>query len=189
MEGYLGEVRLFASNFAPRNWEYCNGQTIAINSNTALFSLIGTKYGGNGVSTFMLPNTQSRVVLGAGQGPGLSRYSLGEVGGVEHVKLTENQIPAHSHALVNNLTTHARPKVFNDEATTDEPENNYHAQHAGGIAIYSTTADSNMAPTTVSVTGTLTALDTGGNQPHNNIQPVETLHYIICVAGIYPSRN
>lgn len=188
MEGYIGEVRLFAANFAPKNWAFCHGQLIAITQNQALFSLIGTIYGGDGRTTFALPNTQSRVVISAGQGPGLQDYRIGQTGGSETVTLTVNQIPSHTHGLVNNLTALAREKVLNDSATTEEPESNYFAQYAGGD-IYSTSPDATMAPAAGALTGALTTLDSGGSQAHTNIQPVEALHYIICLYGIFPSRS
>jgi microcystin-dependent protein len=167
-EPFIGELRLFPYNFAPRGWAFCNGQLIAISQNTALFSLLGTTYGGNGQTTFALPDLRGRVPVSAGQGPGLSSYSLGQTGGTETVTLLQTQMPAHNHQVA----------VSNGGATASRPAGNYLA--AGGS--YTTPSDGNtLAPTAVT--------PSGGNQPHENTQPYLTLNWCIALEGIFPSRN
>lgn len=189
MEGNIGEVRLWASNFAPRTWAFCEGQLMAISSNTALFSLIGTIYGGDGRTNFKLPDTRSRVVVSAGTGPGLSTYNIGQIGGIERVTLTQNQIPSHTHMLLQNLSAVFAPGALEDDGTTDDPTGASFANYAGGAKTYADTADSLMATSNGAITGTITAYDAGSSQSHTNVQPVEALHYIICLQGIFPSRN
>jgi microcystin-dependent protein len=164
-EPFLGELRLFPYNFAPRGWAFCNGQILPIAQNTALFSLLGTTYGGNGQTTFALPDLRGRVAMSSGQGPGLSPYDLGQVAGSESVTLTTAQIAAHGHTIGST----------NSAATNARPNNLVNAQ--GGS--YSATSDGNMQPTG----------QTGGSQPHNNIQPYLVLNYCIALEGIFPSRN
>jgi microcystin-dependent protein len=165
-EPFLGMIILFGGNFAPRGWAFCNGQLLAINQNTALFSLLGTTYGGNGTTTFALPDLRGRVPLHFGQGPGLSSYVEGQVGGVENVTLLANQMPAH---------THSQPATAGDE-TTNRP--NAAVPARGGV--YASSPDgSNLAATT----------SAGGGQPHTNLQPYLTLNYCIALEGIFPSRN
>jgi microcystin-dependent protein len=180
MDEYLGIIKLFAGNFAPRGWALCNGQLLSIAQNSALFSILGTVYGGDGQTTFALPNLQSRVPVGVGQGAGLSFYSQGELGGAETVTLTLGQMPAHNHLL--NASTAA--------GTTDVPTGNVLAQPAGttggGDAVtvtsYATGATTtSLSPTTISVAG--------GSQPHENRSPFLALNYIICTEGLYPSRS
>jgi microcystin-dependent protein len=159
-EGTLGEVRLFAGNFAPRNWEFCSGQLISIASNTALFSVLGTTYGGNGTTTFGLPDLRGRVPVGAGQGPGLTYRPLGERSGAENHTLTPEQLPAHSHTL-----------------TT--------AEGVGGV---SDTGKAVAAGSTEGTVGKVSTSSVGGGQPHNNMPPYLALNYVICMYGYYPSR-
>lgn len=190
MDGYIGEIRLFAANFEPTNWTYCHGQTIAITANTALFSLIGTKYGGNGTTTFMLPDTRSRVVMGVGTGAGLTPRALGAIGGAEKETLTLNQMPSHYHILSSsNLSVTVTPGAYADSGTQTDPTAGVLALHDDGAMIYNTTPDGNMAASAVNITGTPTASNTGGGLAHNNIMPVNTLHYIICLTGTFPSRS
>jgi microcystin-dependent protein len=169
---YLAEIRQFAFNFAPVGWAFCNGQTLAISQNAALFSLLGTTYGGNGTTTFQLPNLQSRVAIHQGQGAGLSTYVIGQIGGVENVTLTVAQMPAHNH-LVNaagDLANHGSP--------------NSKILGASDIPLYVTT------PPTSPVTMSSTMIGiAGGSQSHPNIQPYLTLTFCIALVGIYPSRN
>ncbi|WBO86756.1 phage tail protein [Hymenobacter yonginensis] len=180
MDEYLGIIKLFAGNFAPRGWALCNGQLLSITQNTALFSILGTVYGGDGQTTFALPNLQSRVPVGAGQGAGLSFYSQGELGGTETVTLTLGQMPAHSHGL--NASTAA--------GTTDVPTGNVLAQPAGAtgsgdsvtVTSYATgTATTALNPTSVSASGS--------SQPHENRPPFLAMNYIICTEGLFPSRS
>jgi microcystin-dependent protein len=175
---YIGEIRIFAGNFPPRNWALCNGQILPIAQNTALFSLLGTTYGGNGTTTFALPNLQSRVPLHPGQGPGLSLYDLGEQGGVESVSLTQSQMPSHSHQVNCHTVT-----VQADHATKSDPAGNYPATHSAGSGIYETTSTSGAAMSPLVTT------PTGNGLPHENHQPYLTLNFIICLQGIFPPRS
>ena len=165
-EPFIGSIILFGGNFAPRNWAFCNGQLLAISQNTALFSLLGTTYGGNGQTTFALPDLRGRAPIHFGQGPGLTNYDLGQVGGEETVTLTQAQLPPH---------THTQPTT-NGQQTTNRPGNALPAR--GGV--YSNESDgSAFHPTTA----------TGGGQPHDNRSPYLAVNYIICLFGIFPSRN
>lgn len=165
-EPFIGSIILFAGNFAPRGWAFCNGQLLAISQNTALFSILGTTYGGNGQTTFALPDLRGRVPVSSGQGPGLSSYSLGQQAGEENVTLNAQQLPSH---------THSQPAT-NGQETTNRPNGALPAR--GGV--YSNESDgSAFHPTTAA----------GGGQPHDNLPPYLTLNYIIALEGIYPSRN
>ena len=167
-EPFIGEIRIFGFNFAPRGWALCNGQLLSIAQNTALFSLLGTMYGGNGQTTFGLPDLRGRVPVHFGQGPGLSNYSQGEVAGSETVTLTQNQAPAHSHLVA----------ASNGAADSTRPAGKVPATGGG----YAAAGDgSTMNPAMVN--------SSGGSQPHENIQPYLVLNFCIAVAGIFPSRN
>jgi microcystin-dependent protein len=169
-EPYIGEIRLFPYNFAPRGWAFCQGQILAIAQNTALFSLLGTTYGGNGQTTFALPDLRGRVPNSAGQGPGLSNYTLGEQGGSENVTLIAQQMPAHNHPIA----------VNNSGANTGRPSGAYPGQTSGNT--YAPSPDgSTLAPQAVG--------NAGNSQPHENRPPYLTLNYCIALEGIYPSRN
>lgn len=168
---YLGEIRMFGGNFAPYGWALCNGQLLAISQNTALFSLIGTYYGGDGVTTFALPNLQSRVAIHQGQGVGLSPYVIGQVGGTENVTLNSQQMPQHNHNM----------NVFNGPAGTNRAGGAYLADSSSGN-VY-TTGNPNATLNSNAITLN------GGSQPHNNIQPYLCITFIIALQGIYPSRN
>lgn len=178
MEAYIGSIILFAGNFAPRGWAYCQGQILPIAQNTALFSLLGTTYGGNGQTTFGLPDLRSRVPVGQGQGTGLSAWQLGEMNGTESVTLLSTQMPAHNHNV----------QVSVGEADTATANNNYLAMANGAfgtdqitVNTYNGTPSATLGVNSISVAG--------GNQPHTNIQPSLGLNYIICLEGIFPSRN
>jgi microcystin-dependent protein len=166
---YIAEVRMLPYSFAPRGWADCNGQLFSIAQNTALFSLVGTIYGGNGTTTFGLPDLRSRAPMGAGNGPGLSPRVLGEQTGTENVTLLNTQIPAHRHNM----------PVFTAPADTNEP--------AGAVvARVGTAAFISSAPNTALATSLSSV---GGNQPHSNMMPSSTIRFCICTAGIYPSRS
>lgn len=170
---FVAEIRIFTGNFAPRGWALCNGQLLPISQNTALFSLIGTFYGGNGVSNFQLPNLQGCVPIGAGSAPGLSPYSVGEVGGSPTVTLIQNEMPSHNH------TFSADPAAKKE---SDTVANNSPAAAATGTNFYSTTAPNvNMNPQMLSIAGQ--------SLPHDNMQPYLTLNFCIALQGIFPSRN
>ena len=174
-EPFLGEIKMFAGNFAPRGWAFCDGQILSIAQNTALFSLLGTTYGGDGRTTFALPDLRGRVTIHAGYGPGLSPKRLGEKGGVEAVALTVAQMPNHNHA--------AQIKADSTVATTDSPIDMFPARNAGATPQYGDTLNTVMNSTAVSVG------NTGGSQAHTNVQPYNTVYYIICIQGYFPSRN
>ncbi len=180
MEGVMAVVTMVAYDFAPKNWGYCNGQLLAIAQNTALFSLLGTTYGGNGVTTFALPNLQGRVPVGVGQGPGLSNCTLGEVTGTETQILTINNLPPHTHNGNINVT----PKGGNsaDERTTD---GTYPGQSTNG---YATTATANTFMQNPNVISTTIGI-AGSNMPFSILSPYLVLNYVICMYGIFPSRN
>lgn len=173
---YMGEIRTVGFTFAPPSWMLCNGQALNIAEYEALYSLIGTTYGGDGQTTFNLPNMQSRVNVAAGSGPGLSPYAPGATGGLESVTLTALQLPAHAHPFTASLNGST------NGAATSNAAGNY---PGNGANIYSTSASSNTLGAG-SITGT--AQPTGGSGPHTNIQPVLALTCIICVEGIYPPR-
>lgn len=168
---YLGEIALFAFNFAPNGWYQCNGQLIAIQANPALFSLLGTTYGGNGTTNFALPNLQGRVALHMGQGPGLSNRDLGEISGEESHTLISSEIPSHNHNLA----------AYSGVGNSDSPGNNVAAVNNEGIQEYS-----NQNPDTTMAAGTVGSY--GGGQAHNNMQPYLVLNYCIAYQGIFPSR-
>src|SRR5688572_14762003 len=145
MEGTIGEIRLFAADFAPRNWAYCSGQLMPIAQNQALFSILGTTYGGNGVQTFALPNFQSRVAIGTGSGPGLAPVQLGEMKGTESTTITASNIPSHTHVIAGA----AKMLTTTVPANTETPGGNYFAND--GSAKYKTTGTGTMKPATVAV--------------------------------------
>ena len=170
-EGFIGEIRMFAGNFAPKDWAFCQGQLLSISQNTALFSILGTTYGGDGRVTFALPNLSGRVPVGVGQGAGLTNRQLGEMSGTETVTLTTAQMPAHSHT-VNAVTADGNQNL---------PTNSFPANTKTLDKEYSTVApNTTMNPTMIGVSG--------GSQPFGVMQPSLGMNYIICVNGIYPSR-
>lgn len=177
MEEFIGIIKIFGGNFAPRGWAFCNGQLVSIAEYEALYSLIGTTFGGDGQVTFALPDLRSRKPIGTGQGPGLSSYVQGQTGGVETVTLTTATIPAHSHNLnvsSNDGNVH-KPTAANAVAA---------AKDVNGDTIDSfTTAAPNTALPSASVSSS------GSNSPHNNIDPFLATNYIICLEGIYPTQN
>lgn len=171
---YLGEIVMFGGNFAPRSWAMCNGQLLSIPSNDALFSLLGTIYGGDGRNTFGLPELRGRLSMHAGNGPGLTPRTLGQKGGSETNTLNANNLPSHNHAHA--IQCNAQ------EGNADSPSNRYLAAVQNGVPnIYSSSQNATMAPQN---TG-----NTGGGSPVNNLQPYLCVTYIICLQGIYPSRN
>lgn len=168
---FLGEIRPVGFNFAPTGWALCNGQLLPISQYTALFSLLGTYYGGNGTTNFALPDLRGRVVIDQGNGPGLSPYVIGEMDGVETVTLLTTQMPAHTHAV----------NAENDIGDNTSPANNFSAESANRNNEYSTTANTTMNPQAIG--------PAGGNLPHDNIQPYLVVNYVIALQGIYPQRQ
>mgnify|MGYP003476980893 FL=1 len=179
MDGTIGEIRMFAATFSPRFWAYCNGQLLAINQNQALFSILGTTYGGNGTTNFALPNMQSRVAVGTGTGPGLSTYQLGQLTGVENTTITAANIPLHTHVI----TGSAKMLTTSAAANAVAPAGNYFANDATPTYNNSGAGDT-MKPATVAL-----GLGTSGGTPISNLMPYTAISYIICLQGIFPSRN
>lgn len=168
---FVAEIRIFPFNFAPRGWAFCNGQLLPISQNTALFSLLGTQYGGDGRTSFALPDLRSRVPIGPGQGPGLTNRVVGDSGGEAAVSLVASQMPAHAHAL----------KAAATGATDSVPSPSVAFAPTATARIY-------REPTSAVGMGTGTVGSTGGNVPHNNLQPYLTMNYIIALQGIFPPR-
>ncbi|CAM1341963.1 phage tail protein [Tenacibaculum amylolyticum] len=193
-EPILGEVRIFAGNFAPRGWAFCEGQLLPIASNSALFSLLGTMYGGDGRTTFGLPDLRGRVAMSAGRHPGSSyTYIQGQRGGTEDNTLNTLNLPSHNHTAIFTQTVGiANISVVEDTANSDEPSNHHLAipDAGGNNFIYSTgTPDATLAPAPVTVNGTVTTGLTGGSRAVENRQPYTVVRYIIALQGIFPSRN
>ena len=181
MEGVIGYVTMFAGNFAPKSWAFCNGQIINIASNTALFSILGTTYGGNGTTTFALPDLRGRAIVGTGTGPGLSTYSLGQNGGSENQSMTALNMPAHVHPVA--ITAHNGATT--DDANLATPANNYYGRDSNGISPFASAASVNMAgyPAQIQMT------NVGSNQAFSVLRPVLGMNYVICQYGVYPARN
>lgn len=177
MEGTIGEIRMFAGNFAPRNWAFCNNQILSIAQNTALFSILGTTYGGNGQTTFALPDLRGRVPVGTGQGPGLPSVILGELSGSPTHTLITNEIPAHTHTLNASTNGPADNTAAGDLLASQSRSN-------GGTMPNVYGPNSNQTPM-----GNLAIGITGGSQPFSIMQPYLGMNYIICLFGIFPSRN
>jgi microcystin-dependent protein len=175
MDPFIGEIRMFGGNFAPNGWALCNGQLLSINQYAALFSLLGTSFGGNGSTTFGLPDLQGRVPLSWGQGSGLSNYNLGDKAGTETITLTQNQMPAHNH-LVNSSNIAATAPT----AGANLPATPAAAHGQTPLSIYGPVAAGTMGPTMIA--------PAGGSLPHANIQPYLALTFIIALVGIFPSR-
>lgn len=171
-EPFIGMIILVPYNFAPRGYAFCQGQILPIAQNTALFSLLGTTYGGNGQTTFALPDLRGRVPNSSGQGPGLSNYDLGQLSGTENTTLTINQIPAHNHIYA--------PLANSGDASASKPAGKYPALTPA--AAYAPTNDG-------TAMGSQNTNVAGGSQPFSNLQPYLTLNYCIALEGIFPSRN
>lgn len=172
---FVAEIRIFPFNFAPTGWAFCDGQLLPISQNTALFSLLGTTYGGNGKTTFALPDLQGSAPMHPGQGPGLSLHDLGEMGGSETVTLLESEIPSHSHTL--RCST-----AGTDEEGLKTPAGNTTGTEANTFPIYGPAANLvSMAPQALP--------PAGGDQPHNNMMPYLTLNFCIALQGVFPPRG
>jgi microcystin-dependent protein len=172
MDPFVAEIRIFPFNFAPKGWAFCDGQILPISQNTALCSLLGTTYGGDGKSNFALPDMRGNAPMHPGQGPGLSLHDLGESGGSDTVTLLESEIPAHPHGWM----------ASNQFGTDQSPINETFAAGVGGIAMYA--APASITPL---YDGTLTPA--GGDQPHNNMMPYLTLNFCIALQGVFPPRT
>lgn len=180
MEPFLGQLSLFGCNFAPRGWAMCQGQLLAIAQNIALFSLLGTNFGGDGVRTYALPDLRSRAPIGFGQGQGLSNYAIGESGGVETSAIDSSSYPAHSHPLF----AGASPATENAPGGLIEAEGQIgHRDHTVNLALYSPTGTA----TTLAPAALTTAA--GGGRPHNNLQPYLALNFCVALQGVFPARS
>lgn len=171
---FVAEIRIFPFNFAPRGWAWCDGQLLPLSQNTALFSLLGTTYGGNGKSNFALPDLQGRAPMHPGQGPGLSLHDLGETGGSETVSLLESEIPSHAHVM---------------RASADAADNNL---PAGRTIAKPLGRGNNLFTTTLSPLSPMNSnmlAPAGGDQPHNNMQPYLTFYFCIALQGVFPPRG
>jgi microcystin-dependent protein len=169
---FVAEIRIFPFNFAPKGWAWCDGQLLPLSQNTALFSLLGTTYGGDGKSNFALPDLQGRAPMHPGQGPGLSLHDLGETGGSETVTLLESEIPAHSHALKGSLDDAELAAPLPARVLAKASGNIYNPSNAGLVSM----APQGLAPA-------------GGDQPHNNMQPYLTFYFNIALQGVFPPRT
>jgi microcystin-dependent protein len=180
---FLAEIVMFGGNFAPRGWAYCDGQLLAISSNQALFSLLGTTYGGDGRTTFGLPDMRGRTAIGPRTGPGLSSYTLGQRGGAETVTLTQQQMPSHNHTASTTATLHAtdatgRTFVPTGAVLASKRRTNIYRDAAPDVDMH---ADS--------ITATTTVNNNGGSQAHENRMPYLAINHIIALVGTFPSRN
>jgi microcystin-dependent protein len=174
-EPFVGEIRMFAGNFAPRGWAFCDGQLLAVSQNDALFSLLGTIYGGDGRTTFGLPDLRGRIPLHQGEGPGLSMRRLGSKGGAEKETLTVNQMPSHSHTAMGS----------NNLATAITLNGNVLSKVEADASLYGQSQSA--ADRQALINGVVA--NTGGSQPHTNLMPTLCIHFIIALVGIYPSRH
>ncbi|WP_084675425.1 phage tail protein [Methylomicrobium agile] len=170
---FVAEIRIFPFNFAPRGWAWCDGQLLPLSQNTALFSLLGTTYGGNGKSNFALPDLQGRAPMHPGQGPGLSLHDLGEIDGSETVELLESEMPAHSHSL----------RASTDDGDLKAPAPNRTLARSTSGFLYQTST-SGLQP----MSDTMLA-PAGGDAPHNNMQPYLTFYFCIALQGVFPPRS
>ncbi|MGB3181823.1 MAG: tail fiber protein [Cyclobacteriaceae bacterium] len=193
-DAFIATVLPWAPNFAPRNWAFCQGQLLAISSNTALFSLIGTEYGGDGRTTFGLPDLRGRVIVGEGRGPGLAPRILGQKGGIETVTLDVNELPSHNHAAVtSNLQVSLQ--ASSQQATEHVPTEGAvlaaaHDEDSGtDVFAYKPGVAPDVTLAGGSVSGNIVIGNTGGGLGHQNMQPYQVLNYIICLYGIFPSRS
>jgi microcystin-dependent protein len=171
-EPFIGQIMIFGGNFPPKGWAFCDGSLLPIAQNSALFSILGVMYGGNGTTTFALPDLRGRVPIGMGQGLGLSNYVEGQAGGQEFHTLVANEIPVHTHAVTVSVS---------NEANT--PQNRPGGNVLGAANIYDLPASADAS------LGGVSAGAAGGNQPHENRQPYLAVNYIIALVGIYPSRG
>mgnify|MGYP001191918932 FL=1 len=192
MEGTIATVTQFGANWAPRAWSFCGGQLIAISSNTALFSIIGTMYGGDGRTTFALPDLRGRCALGTGAGPGLTPRSAGQKFGSETVTLTSLNLPSHNHAVIVQSAGHVAVPVNTETGSADEasPGAGVLTNSGGDVYASAPTANAMYSGSPMPVAGLQVETGLmGGNQSFNNMQPSLAISYIICTQGIFPSRG
>ena len=179
----IGEVRMFGGNFAPRSWAFCDGQLLAISQNQALFSILGTTYGGDGRTTFALPDLRGRVAIGSGRGPGLSDHRLGQRSGTQENTLTTNNLASHNHTATGNLQ--AAP----GDGTTGVANGNSLAHQARGNSVPSIYNSGTPSVNLHANSGSVTLANNGQQQPVNNMAPSIGINYIIAMVGVFPSRS
>jgi microcystin-dependent protein len=172
MDPFVAEIRIFGFNFAPKAWAFCDGQILPLTQNTALFSLLGTTYGGDGKVTFALPDLQGRAPMQPGQGPGLSQHQLGETGGSDTVTVLQSEMPSHPHTLRADAV---------DPADTNVPSPNATFAASTGGTLYQGSQNTSLDPQALAVTG--------GGLPHNNLQPYLTMNFCIALQGVFPPRS
>jgi microcystin-dependent protein len=180
MDGFIGEIRLFAPSFAPKYWAYCTGQILALNQNQALFSILGTTYGGNGINNFALPDLRGKAPVGVGQGAGLTNYILGQQTGTATNTLTGSNLPPHNHTIAGTINMRTTTIL----ADSETPGGNYFANDAT-TKFDAQNDGTTMKPAIVD----LTAGNPGAGFPVNNMMPYMAINYIICLSGVFPSRN
>ena len=189
MDPFLGQIIMFAGNFAPRGWALCEGQLLPINQNQALFSILGTTYGGDGRTTFALPELRGRTPISQGDGPGLPSYRLGAKSGQATHVLNTLEMPSHNHTATATAAGTGKIQVSSGGATSGEAVEGTPAD-AGATSIYnSAAADDEGAGVAITATATATVLNNGGSQGHNNMQPYLAVNYIIALQGVFPSRS
>lgn len=191
-DAYTSEIRLWAANFAPRNWAFCQGQIMDISQHQALFALIGTTYGGNGRTTFALPDLRGRIPRGTGTGPGLQPVLLGSQQGYENMTLTQLELPTHNHAVINNLSVdgNVQVSVNSEEGEEGDPNGNYlagtndtgYSDEAGSGQLAGVTSQ-------YSFGGSISTQDTGSGRSFPLLNPSTGLNFIICLDGVFPQRN
>ncbi|HLP53912.1 MAG TPA: tail fiber protein [Fluviicola sp.] len=181
MEGTIGEIRMFAATFSPKSWSYCDGSIISIASNTALFSILGTTYGGNGTTTFALPDLRGRIALGAGNSTTGTTYALGQKAGTNTTTLSANNLPAHTHSGSASISI----PVYSEAGNSSDPNGMQLASLTGMFAPSSLGTDSNLAPFAASVTDGVS----GMGQPLSLMKAALGMNYIICMYGVFPYRN
>ncbi len=179
---YLSQITMFAGNFAPKNYALCNGQTLAINQNQALFALIGTMYGGNGVSTFLLPNLQSALPMSFGQGAGLSNYTQGQTGGQPNVTLTQQTVPSHQHFMLATKSPTANASAISTSVLPGVPT-------ASGGSLYANPPTGSLPPLVPHPLAAAACSTIGNNQAHTNMMPSLCITFCIALSGAFPSRN
>ena len=192
IEPFFGQIQAFAGPFAPRGWEFCYGQTLAISENQALFAVIGTRYGGNGTTTFCLPDLRGRAIVGAGQGPALRNQELGVAGGAQSVALGTSELAAHGHGVQASASLQCRAVGSKGAAAAPSPgaflAASFNPDFNAEVNWYSTSGDQLVELSGVSVQATGTANNSGGTDEHDNRQPWCAINYIIAVDGVWPQR-
>jgi len=185
MEPFIGQIMMFGGNFAPRGWALCDGQLLPISQHSALFSILGTTYGGDGEMTFGLPDLRGRMALHAGSGPGLTPRSLGQKSGVEDSVLNANNLASHSHAA----STTSTPKAFGTEGDATAPEDKTWAKSGQGDPDYATPNGDSVDMSSSSIDSSTTVGNTGNNVPFSNMPPFQAVNFIIALVGVFPSRD